>query len=395
MIGVLACHGCVVVVVCQAYRDQFPVATRWFRRVVESREYVEVLRVREPTLLVGYRFFRFCTEEPAITKYPGGTSESGSSTSSGSNSASGLSPVEEGKRAAAYAAVDNHVKSHTVIGLGSGSTVVYAAERLGQLVRKGLDIKAVPSSFQANQLLVKVCMSVHSGRCGASCVRVCVCSPVIPLGRMLCGCKGHGRDAKTSPRVLLSVESVARCSVHPIIHHVHVYVCMCVCVWWWWSSGWQYNIPSTDLSRHPKLDLVIDGADQFSDTTLDLLKGGGACPTQVRACPSARPTMTLFRDCCLHRSSRLHSVCVDRGPFSLVLGPWSLVLGPWSLVLGSTRRRLWPPPRACTSSWRTTGSRRATWATPPGPGATVCLWRSCPWPTCLSSRPSVPWAQPM
>ncbi len=170
----------VVVVVCQAYRDQFPVATRWFRRVVESREYVEVLRVREPTLLVGYRFFRFCTEEPAITKYPGGTSESGSSTSSGSNSASGLSPVEEGKRAAAYAAVDNHVKSHTVIGLGSGSTVVYAAERLGQLVRKGLDIKAVPSSFQANQLLVKVCMSVHSGRCGASCVCVCVCVCVQP-----------------------------------------------------------------------------------------------------------------------------------------------------------------------------------------------------------------------
>ena len=44
-----------------------------------------------------------------------------------------LSRVEIGKRAAAYAAVDRHVKpDHRVIGVGSGSTVPYVVERIAQ-----------------------------------------------------------------------------------------------------------------------------------------------------------------------------------------------------------------------------------------------------------------------
>ena len=44
-----------------------------------------------------------------------------------------LSRVEIGKRAAAYAAVDRHVKpEHRVIGVGSGSTVPYVVERIAQ-----------------------------------------------------------------------------------------------------------------------------------------------------------------------------------------------------------------------------------------------------------------------
>jgi ribose 5-phosphate isomerase A len=43
------------------------------------------------------------------------------------------------------------------IGVGSGSTVVFAAERLGQLYQEGtlVDIICVPTSFQARQLIQK------------------------------------------------------------------------------------------------------------------------------------------------------------------------------------------------------------------------------------------------
>nr|CAG4637951.1 EOG090X0ACL [Chydorus sphaericus] len=63
--------------------------------------------------------------------------------------------VENAKRLAAYRAVDNHVKDG-VIGIGSGSTVVYAVERLAQRVKEeGLNVICVPSSFQAKQLIIE------------------------------------------------------------------------------------------------------------------------------------------------------------------------------------------------------------------------------------------------
>ena len=41
-----------------------------------------------------------------------------------------------------------------VVGVGSGSTVVYAAQRLGERVAKeGLKLVCVPTSFQARQLI--------------------------------------------------------------------------------------------------------------------------------------------------------------------------------------------------------------------------------------------------
>ncbi|CAK9299465.1 unnamed protein product [Gordionus sp. m RMFG-2023] len=41
------------------------------------------------------------------------------------------------------------------VGLGSGTTVVYAAQKLGELIKSGklMDIKCVPSSYQAKQLI--------------------------------------------------------------------------------------------------------------------------------------------------------------------------------------------------------------------------------------------------
>lgn len=65
-----------------------------------------------------------------------------------------MSLVEKAKKAAAYKAVDdNFPKSAKVIGVGSGLTVVYVAERLGQLPQKN-DFVCIPTGFQSKQLII-------------------------------------------------------------------------------------------------------------------------------------------------------------------------------------------------------------------------------------------------
>ncbi|CAG5866856.1 unnamed protein product [Menidia menidia] len=64
--------------------------------------------------------------------------------------------AEEAKKLAAFAAVDNHVQNNQVIGVGSGSTIVYAVDRLAERVRQEkLNIVCVPTSFQARQLILQ------------------------------------------------------------------------------------------------------------------------------------------------------------------------------------------------------------------------------------------------
>lgn len=79
---------------------------------------------------------------------------------------SSLSPIESAKRAAAFAAVDAHVKPHLRhIGIGSGSTVVYVVERI---VAQGEEVNAsrlfVPTSFQAKNLIIEGGTLLHSSR---------------------------------------------------------------------------------------------------------------------------------------------------------------------------------------------------------------------------------------
>eukprot|EP00127_Corallochytrium_limacisporum_P006570 Clim_evm42s230 gene=Clim_evmTU42s230 len=68
-----------------------------------------------------------------------------------------MGDVAEAKRKAAYAAVDENVTDGMIVGIGSGSTIVFGVERLAQRVHKeGLNIKCcVPSSFQAIDLIQK------------------------------------------------------------------------------------------------------------------------------------------------------------------------------------------------------------------------------------------------
>lgn len=63
--------------------------------------------------------------------------------------------VEKAKEQAAIEAV-KHVRNDNVIGLGSGSTVVYAVEVLSRRINvEGLRVKVVPTSYQTLMLAVK------------------------------------------------------------------------------------------------------------------------------------------------------------------------------------------------------------------------------------------------
>ncbi|KAG8226880.1 hypothetical protein J437_LFUL005639 [Ladona fulva] len=67
-----------------------------------------------------------------------------------------LTPVESAKKAAACLAVDDYVKDNKIIGIGSGSTIVYAVERLSERVQQeNLKLVCIPTSFQARQLILQ------------------------------------------------------------------------------------------------------------------------------------------------------------------------------------------------------------------------------------------------
>jgi ribose 5-phosphate isomerase A len=66
-----------------------------------------------------------------------------------------MSLIEEAKRRAAYAAIDENVRDGMAIGIGSGSTIVYAVERLAARVKsESLKVLCVPTSFQARELII-------------------------------------------------------------------------------------------------------------------------------------------------------------------------------------------------------------------------------------------------
>lgn len=64
--------------------------------------------------------------------------------------------LEQAKRIAAYRAVDENFDrtAHKVVGVGSGTTVVYVAERLGQYVNESSNFICIPTGFQSKQLIL-------------------------------------------------------------------------------------------------------------------------------------------------------------------------------------------------------------------------------------------------
>jgi ribose 5-phosphate isomerase A len=64
--------------------------------------------------------------------------------------------IEIAKKKAAYTAVDEFIKDKMIVGIGSGSTVSYAVERIIQRVKEEkLKLICIPTSFQSTQLIVE------------------------------------------------------------------------------------------------------------------------------------------------------------------------------------------------------------------------------------------------
>lgn len=64
--------------------------------------------------------------------------------------------LEKAKQVAACRAVDEFVTNNSIFGVGSGSTVVYAVQRLAERVEtENLKVTCIPTSFQAKQLIIK------------------------------------------------------------------------------------------------------------------------------------------------------------------------------------------------------------------------------------------------
>ena len=64
--------------------------------------------------------------------------------------------IELGKKNAAFKAVEENVKKDMILGIGSGSTVVYAVEAIAEINQNNiLNLKCIPTSFQSRQLIVK------------------------------------------------------------------------------------------------------------------------------------------------------------------------------------------------------------------------------------------------
>merc|ERR1719245_1318924 len=65
--------------------------------------------------------------------------------------------INQAKKSAAYKAVEEHVKSDMVVGIGSGSTVVFVAQAIGEGVKKGLykNLVCIPTSFQSRNLIAE------------------------------------------------------------------------------------------------------------------------------------------------------------------------------------------------------------------------------------------------
>ena len=69
---------------------------------------------------------------------------------------------EAGKKAAAIAAVEDWVTGDMTVGIGSGSTIIYAVKRIAEKVNENnWTVQCVPTSFQAKELIKenKLCLS--------------------------------------------------------------------------------------------------------------------------------------------------------------------------------------------------------------------------------------------
>ncbi|XP_027276203.1 LOW QUALITY PROTEIN: ribose-5-phosphate isomerase-like isoform X2 [Cricetulus griseus] len=79
--------------------------------------------------------------------------------SAGCPAPSTMSKAEESKKLASHTVLENNVKNNEVLGIGSGSTIVHAVQRIAERVKQeNLDLICIPESFQgfsARQLILQ------------------------------------------------------------------------------------------------------------------------------------------------------------------------------------------------------------------------------------------------
>ncbi len=64
--------------------------------------------------------------------------------------------IEIGKKNAAFKAIEENVRKGMILGIGSGSTVVYAVKKIAEINKtEDLNLKCIPTSFQSQQLIVE------------------------------------------------------------------------------------------------------------------------------------------------------------------------------------------------------------------------------------------------
>ncbi len=63
---------------------------------------------------------------------------------------------ETSKKAAAEEAVEKNIREQMILGVGSGSTVIYAVKKIAEMDRSlNLNLKCIPTSFQSSQLIIE------------------------------------------------------------------------------------------------------------------------------------------------------------------------------------------------------------------------------------------------
>lgn len=74
-----------------------------------------------------------------------------------------MDKLELAKKLAAQKAVDCHIKDNFVVGIGSGTTAVYAVEHLAARIKnEGLNISCIPTSIQSQMLIRQYGLNLSS-----------------------------------------------------------------------------------------------------------------------------------------------------------------------------------------------------------------------------------------
>lgn len=71
--------------------------------------------------------------------------------------------IETAKKISAEKAVEENIKDNMILGIGSGSTIIYVVEKIAELVKKrNLRVVCIPSSYQALQLILENELTIGS-----------------------------------------------------------------------------------------------------------------------------------------------------------------------------------------------------------------------------------------